>query len=66
MAKDIAPNYVELEPGERIDIRAEIDWVVNEWMPDEKYVGALVFEPHGRASGYVLFPYDEPKARAAA
>lgn len=57
---------VSLEGDEKIDLRREIDWVVNDWMPDEKYVGALVFPESGRAAGYILFPYDDPSAREAA
>jgi hypothetical protein len=56
---------VSLEKGERIDLQREIDWIVQDWMPDDRYVGALVFGQSGRVE-YMLFPYDETVLRASA
>ena len=51
---------VTLEKGERIDVNREIGWVVEDWLPDDKYDGALVFSGGGRSAGYFLFPYRDP------
>lgn len=47
---------VTLEGNEKVSLDREIDWVVHDWLPDDKYDGALLWHPIGRAAGYVLYP----------
>jgi hypothetical protein len=65
VSKDLAPNYVELEEGEGINLGREIQWLVDEFLPDDRYTGVLIFEEYGRAAGYVLMPLNEHGKRDA-
>lgn len=56
---------VTLEKGEVINLEKEIQWIVNDWLPDERYHGALIFRGGGRSAGYILFPYEDPNLRQA-
>jgi len=66
MSKDIAPNYIELEGAESINLNREIEWLVDEYLPDTEYTGVLVFPHYGRAAGYALFCMNERHVRPAA
>lgn len=57
---------ITLEQGEGINLGREIDWVVNEWMRDDLYTGAIIFESYGRAAGYALWPLNYDEERGAA
>lgn len=55
---------VTLEGSERVNIEKEIEWLVHDWLPDDKYDGALIWSAQGRAAGYMLMPYVErPRPR---
>jgi len=55
VSRDIAPNYIALDPGEGIDVNAEIQWLTDHFLSDE-YVGVLIFHDYGRSAGYALWP----------
>lgn len=57
---------ISLQQGEGINLGREIDWVVNDWMPDDRYTGAIIFESYGRCAGYALWPINERDGREAA
>lgn len=52
-----------VEKGEAISIRREVDWVVQEWLDEQRYVGVLLFPYYGGITDYALFPYDDRTLR---
>lgn len=60
-----ADGTITLEGTERINLQQEIEWLVHDWLPDDKYDGALVWGPQRGTAGYVLMPYTEPRQTPA-